>query len=243
MSSLFSGKKEFIFGSFAYHYDLVMQDRKTFSLTVKPDLGITLKCPHSAGEERVENFLKKKWFWLEKQLSFFKKYQRKVYQKEYISGEGFLYLGKQYTLMIKKASEDRVSLVKGIMLAQTKFGTSDMLHTQILLRDWYFDRISKIFFERFKKVLSYFDYKNVPPLRIKYMQKRWGSYLDEKMIILNPKLIHAPKECIDYVITHELCHIKYKEHNKNFYKLLSEKYPKWEKAKEKLEIIGTHEIP
>ncbi|HAT74923.1 MAG TPA: metal-dependent hydrolase, partial [Candidatus Moranbacteria bacterium] len=49
-------------------------------------------------------------------------------------------------------------------------------------------------------------------------------------------LIHASKDCIDYVITHELCHVKYKNHDKRFYKLMNFKYPKWEKIKEKLEM-------
>ena len=53
-------KKEFVFGSFVYHYDLVMQDRKTLSLTVAPDLQIYVKCPHDAGIDRVESFLQKK---------------------------------------------------------------------------------------------------------------------------------------------------------------------------------------
>jgi predicted metal-dependent hydrolase len=240
MSSSFSGKKEFIFGSFVYHYDLVMQDRKTLSLTVKPNLGITLKCPHGAGEERVEIFLKKKWFWLEKQLSFFKKYQRKVYQKEYVSGEGFLYLGKQYKLMVKKSDEDRVLMTKGLLLVETKKDVADGRYTKKLVSCWYSKNIARVFAERYKQVLSRFEHKKTPVLAIKEMQKRWGSYLNKNTVVLNPKLINAPKECIDYVIAHELCHIKYKNHNKNFYKFLNEKYPKWEKVKEKLETIGVN---
>ena len=70
---------------------------------------------------------------------------------------------------------------------------------------------------------------------IKKMEKRWGSFIRGKSIILNPLLIHASKDCIDYVITHELCHVKYRGHNKAFYRLLDAKYPHWEAIKEKLE--------
>src|SRR3989338_2430168 len=108
MKSLPNQKKKFVFGSFVYDYHLVLQDRKTLSLTVTPDLQICVKCPYKADDERVELFFKRKWFWLEKQLSFFRKYQRKIYQKEYISGEGFLYLGKQYKLLVKKGEYDFV---------------------------------------------------------------------------------------------------------------------------------------
>lgn len=69
------------------------------------------------------------------------------------------------------------------------------------------------------------------------MARRWGSYIKDKRIILNPLLIQAPKEAIDYVITHELCHMKYKNHDAKFYLLLETKYPNWHKIKEKLELL------
>jgi predicted metal-dependent hydrolase len=71
-----------------------------------------LKCPESAEDERIEKFLRKKWFWLEKQLKFFKKYQTKSYEREYISGESYLYLGRQYKLTIKSGKKDSVVFTK-----------------------------------------------------------------------------------------------------------------------------------
>ncbi len=61
----------FTFGSFVYDYELIRQNRKTLSLTVTPDLRLILKCPTQSDMARIEAFLQKKWFWLEKQLSFF----------------------------------------------------------------------------------------------------------------------------------------------------------------------------
>lgn len=76
-------------------------------------------------------------------------------------------------------------------------------------------------------------------LSIREMKRRWGSFLNQDRIFLNPKLIHTSKDCIDYVITHELCHMRYKNHDKKFYGFLKKQYPKWEKVKEKLETIGS----
>lgn len=87
-------------------------------------------------------------------------------------------------------------------------------------------------------MLKKFDYKTTPVLKIREMKKRWGSFLNKEKIFLNPKLIHTPKECIDYVIVHELCHFKYKDHSMKFWKYLGEKYPKWKNIKDKLELIG-----
>ncbi len=208
------------------------------SLTVKPDLSIVLKSPHGADSERIELFLQKKWFWLEKQLSFFKKYQRKIYRKEYISGEGILYLGKQYKLMVKKAKEDKVSMTKGLMMVYTTKDVQDGQYTKRLLDKWYGEKIERVLNDQYEQMKLKFDYKKMPVLAIREMQKRWGSFLDSGKIVLNPKLIYTSKDCIDYVIVHELCHVKYKNHNKYFYTLLKKKYPKWEKVKDKLETIG-----
>ena len=68
--------KKFIYGQYSYQYTFVPQNRKTLSLTVQPDMNIVLKAPIKADQERINQFLKKKWLWLNKQLAFFKKYQK-----------------------------------------------------------------------------------------------------------------------------------------------------------------------
>lgn len=231
--------KEFIFGTFIYEYQLIKQDRKTLSLTVTPDLRIIVKCPFKADSERIEAFLQKKWFWLEKQLSFFKKYQRKTYEKEYISGEGYLYLGRQYELVVLKGKEDSVLLTRGQLLVTTVKSVSDGRYNKKLIEKWFAEKTDLVFQDRFTDMLSLFEFKNTPKLSIREMKKRWGSFLNQDKIFLNPKLIHTSKDCIDYVIVHELCHMKHKKHDKRFYDFLNKKFPKWEKVKEKLETIGS----
>jgi len=201
-----------------------------------PDMSIFVKCPPRADAERIEIFLKKKWFWLQKQLNFFKKFQKKIYKKEYISGESFLYLGRQYQLIVKRAKEDKVALQNGKLVVFTTQPVDNGLHTRIYLNAWYNRRAREIFEDRYAEIFKKFDYDHKLRLEIRKMQKRWGSYARGKSIVLNPLLIYASKDCIDYVITHELCHVKYKNHDKRFYKLMNSKYPKWEKVKEKLEM-------
>ena len=238
MKSSPSKRKEFIFGSFVYHYELIVQDRKTLSLTVKPDLSIVLKSPHGAASERIEVFLQKKWFWLEKQLRFFKKYQRKIYQKEYLSGEGILYLGKQYKLVVKRTSIDRVAMTKGVLIVTTSIAVDDKKYTKRLLDMWFDERRQQVFNARYELMKEKFEYKVMPRLAVREMQKRWGSFRGKDTVVLNPKLIHSSRECIDYVLVHELCHVQYKKHDAKFHSLLKSKFPNWEKTKDKLELLG-----
>ena len=204
MKSSPSYKKEFIFGSFIYHYDLIKQERKTLSLTVAPDLSIYVKCPHGADNDRIELFLRRKWFWLEKQLSFFGKYQRKQYKREYVSGESFHYLGRQHQLVVRREKKDGVSLLRGVLLVHTTRAVTDGAYTKKLLSRWHEERMRDVFEERFEEMKKKFAYKNMPNLGIRDMKRRWGSFVNKKKIILNPNLIHMPKDCIDYVIVHEL---------------------------------------
>lgn len=226
----------FIYGNYSYTYTLVKQDRKSLALTVRPDMGIILKCPRNVEDERIDKFLKRKWSWMNKQLKFFERVQRKKYEPEYISGESFFYLGRQYKLIVKRGKEDSVKLLRGILQVTTTQSVKDSKYTKKLLGSWYKDRYQIIFHERFIEMQKRFEYTSMPILKVRVMPKRWGSFLNKEQIALNPKLIHASKECIDYVIVHELCHMKYKDHSKKFWEFLDEKYPKWQKVKDNLEL-------
>lgn len=226
----------FRYGDYSYQYYLVQQDRKTVSLTVQPSLNIILKCPHSYEESHIEKFLKKKWHWMEKQLRDFRRFQRKHLVKEYTSGEAFLYLGRQYKLIVKASKKSDVRIDRGRICISTNCALSDGVHNKRILEDWYQERAKYVLGERYRELLKKFDYDFVPDLLIRTMPKRWGSFVSKKRILLNPELIKASKECIDYVITHELCHMKYPNHSQAYFRFLKSKCPNWEELKEKLEL-------
>lgn len=226
----------FTYGTHTYDYYLLRQDRKTVSLTVQPSLNIILKCPKNYTQKKIDTFLKRKWYWLEKQIKELRRLQRGNAEKEYVSGESFLYLGRQYKLVVRKGKTDVVGLVKGKIIVKTTQEVGNTMHNKKLLEDWYAERGEQIFNERYKAVLKKFDYEFTPELQIRKMSKRWGSFLAKKKILLNPDLIKASKECIDYVITHELCHMKHHDHSTAYYRFLNSKFPNWEKTKEALEL-------
>jgi len=94
----------------------------------------------------------------------------------------------------------------------------------------WFENIAAPLVERFKK-------HQVAPqnLEIRKMQYRWGSCSSNGIILLNPELIKAPRVCIEYVIIHELCHLVYRDHTKEFFDLQQREFPEWKKWKNKLE--------
>lgn len=76
-----------------------------------------------------------------------------------------------------------------------------------------------------------------PKMRLRSMSKRWGSAARDGAIYLNPELVRAPSACIDYVIVHEICHLKHHHHGKAFYSELRSLCPDWATRKKRLESM------
>ena len=211
------------------------KELKSIRLTITPEMDIVVTCPQRVSIEQIESFLKRKWRWMDKQLDFFEKYQKKVYRKEYVSGESFYYLGRQYQFIIQKGDTDDVSLTRDKMIVSTTETKSKKTYIKQLIEMWYKQEARDIFRERFEIAVKHFGYRKNILLRIVQMRRKWGN-CNGSTVTLNPLLIQARTEAIDYVIAHELCHIRHKDHGKNFWKYLDTMYPGWEKEKEKLEI-------
>lgn len=229
-------KQNFEYGKYSYDYFIEYSNRKTFGLMIRPDLRIIAKVPTGATVIEIEAFLKRKWLWLQKQIDEFKKYQKKIYKKEYVSGESFQYLGRQYMLYIERASQDCVKLVNNRLVIYSTKDVQNSKYNQILLDSWFDRRRNAVFKQEYMKALKLFSYNKMPQLRVRIMARRWGSYTQDNKISLNPNLIKAPKEAINYVITHELCHLNNKKHDELFYKELEKRIPNWREIKERLEI-------
>jgi len=230
----------FQYGRYCCIYQLVRESRKTVRLSVRPDQLVVLRCPEEASLDQVNRFLRRKWVWIKKQKQYFSQFCGIPTTKEYVSGTSFLYLGRQYQLIVCDALEDSAVIGRGKITVFINSRANQERRVERILIHWYLTKSKSIFQERLAEMLLRFDLKIIPHLVIKKMQKRWGSFVRGKTIILNPRLIQASKDCIDYVIAHELCHYTYKRHDKNFYKLLSNKFRGWEKIKAKLEFrLGT----
>jgi hypothetical protein len=227
-------RKLLTYGKHKYKYGLIKEDRKTLSLTIHPNLAIVVKSPSYALDEKVELFLKRKWLWLERKIRFFKKHVKTQAIKDYVSGESFHYLGKQYLLKVIFSDSNKISLSKRTIYLNTSGDARDSDNNRKLIEKWYKDQTKEVLNERFLENLKLFSLKHKPIMEIRKMKRRWGSYVNSKKIILNSELIKVSTDCIDYVIVHELCHLKHKNHSELYYKYLGIKCPNWKNIREKL---------
>lgn len=217
-------------------YELLREPRKTLAATVYPDGSLTVKAPEAAEISRIEDFLQRRWRWILKQQRYFGQFKTET-RKEYVSGESFRYLGRAYKLLVRKAqAEPRVLLKQGTLTVQSPKPEDRGLSRQ-MLEAWYRGRAEVIFNERLDLCFARFHHRQRPKLAVRKLKRRWGSYLKRSnRIHLNVDLIRANKAQIDYVITHELCHIDHPRHDRAFYRSLEAKLPDWPRIKKRLEL-------
>ena len=141
-------------------------------------------------------------------------------------------------IQIDEDVSERVKL-KGPYFRIYSHQKGDREHVKAQLDEWYRAHAEDKFAERLEeasKVMRKYGVEK-PPMRVRRMKKRWGSCTSRGHILLNLDLIRAPRLCIDYVIAHELCHLKYPNHGTEFYNLLSRVMPDWKEIKARLREV------
>ena len=227
--------KSIQFGSKKIEYQLLFLPRKTLGITVTPAMQVIVKAPENTPHTRVEEKVRKRAPWIIKQQSYFLSFHPKTPARKYVNGETHLYLGRQYRLHVSIATRESVKYKGRFIEVMAK----DETRVKDLVNKWYRDRAKRKFSELAEPIITGFKKYKVEPLGlyIQDMPKRWGSCTSKGKIILNPELIKAPRACIEYVITHELCHLIHHDHTQKFFDLQTKEMPDWVKWKERLESI------
>jgi predicted metal-dependent hydrolase len=214
---------------------VIKKDVKHINLKVKPNGEVILSVPKDTTDNDIEYVLRKRADWIAKKKAYFELHKIKI-SKEYVSGENFCYLGKNYRLKVIESNKECVKLQRGYLQLFVK-DKQDTKRKKELLDSWYKQR-AKIYFEKIISQYQPIIKQDIKSLKIRKMKTRWGSCnASKKSINLNLKLIEKPKECIEYVIFHELVHLIHPNHSKKFYNYLDIYMNDWKRRKEKLENI------
>lgn len=212
-------------------------DRKTLAISVHPDGSLELVAPHDASIEGILLKITKRRKWILTQRRNFLSMNAARAEPRYVTGATHRYLGRQYRLKILRGDQPGVSL-KGAYFHITVRG-DDFAEAKVLLNKWFRAKAAEHFMKRLDAWSPWCAKHRVPKpiLRLLKMPKRWGSASPDGRIALNPELIHMPSSCIDYVITHEICHLKHPNHGPSFHRLLTSLMPDWRKQKERMEHL------
>ncbi len=183
----------------------------------------------------IYKFLNQQKNWLEQSSLKMEALRAKNPPKSFRQGEIFPYLGQNYQLQIRHSSSLALTLGENVIYFDMPISEDDLTDEA---RNIYFSQFKKTFKRAAEKVMSerlshYQKEMQLFASRLHFgMQKTlWGSCSSSNRISLNYKLIVAPLEVIDYVIVHELSHIRHKNHSKDFWKLVDQFILDKEKSK------------
>jgi len=205
--------------------------RKHIALLVDDDARLIVKAPAGASEDFIKAAIARHRNWIEQKIAQIRARDPVVRDRKFVNGENFLYLGQWYRLAIVKNQTEPLTLKDYFYLSE-KY----LPHAREVFIDWYKRAgLSKIS----ERVERYANLTGLKPerIRITRAQKRWGSCSAKGYVNFSYRLIMAPLSVIDYVVVHELVHLRIRNHSRRFWnnvKVLMpdyEKYENWLKEK------------
>lgn len=213
-------------------------DRKRLSISVHPDCSVTALAPADRSLEQVLAHLDRRRPWIAKQRRHFETFHPLPENKRFISGETHLYLGRQYRLRVRHSANANVKLI-GRFLNVYVSSPREPKSVEDALDAWYRAHAEPIFRKQMARCLEGAPSlpRTEPILRIRKMVGRWGSCSSAGTITLSADLIKAPLHCIEYVMMHELCHLRVHDHSPAFFRLLRRCMPDWEERKARLDAV------
>ncbi len=213
--------------------EIIRSRRKTIALQVSHDARLIVRVPFSTSEKLIRKIIYEKRSWILKKQEEAKGKYKKVYSKEFVNGEGFLFLGNSYKLYVVDNVEFSLIFNNENFFLSRKF----LNKAKEIFIKWYKKQAYKNFSERIA-IYSKISGINYDKLKITNARKRWGSCSSNGNLNFTWRLIMAPLQVIDYVIVHELVHIKERNHSKNFWNKVRIILPYYETQKKWLKKNG-----
>ena len=215
-------------------FEIIRKNVKNINLRVKKDMSVVVSANKKVPLEHIFEFVRIKSKWIIMNLEYFSKFERSR-EKLYKDFEKFKYLGKKYDLKIEKAIQKEFVFFDNKKIYIFVKNTDDYKKKKSLIDSWYLKQAKKEFANSLDRIYPSFEKYGIakPYMKIRQMKSRWGSCMVYgQSITLNKELIKSPKECIDYVVLHELVHFLHKNHGKDFYLCMSKFMPDWKDRKE-----------
>ena len=207
---------------------------KNLHLVVAPPDGkVRVSAPMHLSDDSIKMFVRTKLGWIKKQQEKFEKQPRQS-EREYVSGETLYVLGQQYFLRVEYSYKGNSLILSGNEAILTVRKESTASQREAFVNEWYRALLKE-------KIEIYLPkWENITGLRCdswqtKYMTTRWGTCnTNTRKIWLNLQLAKKPIECLEYVILHELAHLKVRNHSKDFVAIMDQYMPYWRETKKLL---------
>jgi len=219
-------------------YEVVRSRRSTADIIIERDGSVLVRAPEWADDEQIANIVASKYYWIFRGLAEWRDLNATRVLREYKNGEGFLYLGRAYRLLLVAEQDEPLQLKGGrFLLRRDLVEKGEIAAARTAFRDYYIARG----LERIRKRVEYYAPKvGVQPadVDIRDLGNRWASCSPSGALAFNWKCMMAPQTIIDYVVVHELCHFHYSDHTNAFWNEVDKVIPDYRERKEWLRKHG-----
>jgi predicted metal-dependent hydrolase len=216
-------------------FRIVYSRRRTLGISILPDSSVIVRAPYRTSVKTISRIIQEKSAWIIKHRDSYRQKEKRKLNSSLIAGEKQLFRGKECVLQISQSKKPFVRFIENTIEVGLD-NTDDQLAIRRLLYFGYKTEATVIYTELLDKALKTHENQMFKPvgLIIRTMKSRWGSCSKKGLITLSTELIKLPDIYIEYVIIHELCHLKHHNHGKEYYNLLSELFPAWKKVRKEL---------
>ena len=211
---------------------IIRSNRKTYSLEVKPDGRLIVRAPKAASDDLIEGMIAKKADWITKTQSRLARQYPKLKPPSFTPGEQFWYLGEKYPLRLTDRQRPLLDLDEAFYLSKNRRNNAKEIFTE-----WYREETRKITADLIANYNRDYHFK-VNQVRITSARTRWGSCSGKNNLNFTYRLSMAPLEVIDYVVIHELAHLKIRNHSKAFWDAVARFKPDYKKHRKWLKEHG-----
>ena len=214
-------------------YVLIRSHRKTLSIYIERDGGITLRVPQRMSLEDIEKIIEKKRYAIYKQLALWEQLNASRIQRQFVNGESFLYIGSSYRLEIVDQQDIPLKLFRGYFYLRR----SDISRGPEVFKGFYRKKGKEKLPQR---VALYQGAIGVEPggIRVLDLRNRWGSCSKSGVLNFHWKCMMAPLAVIDYIVVHEMAHMLHRRHTETFYEIVDKVLPDYQERRNWLTLHG-----
>jgi predicted metal-dependent hydrolase len=217
---------------------VVFSSRKTLGISVLPDSSVIVRAPYRTSLKSIIKMVEDKSSWIIRHRDNFRNHPQIKKVRSYTNGSLHPYRGNTIILNIRESTGSFVKF-NGATIEMGLEKTNDEASVSRLLKRAYKREALIILPNMFYNILEKYNDHNFKftELVIRSMKRRWGSCSNNGKITLSSELIKLGDTYIEYVIIHELCHLKQHNHGPKYYEFLSKMYPDWKQVRKEMKMF------